>query len=150
MTATYTFDVFSSLDGYGAASGDWTGYWGKQGPRPITRRCRWCSLMIPCWTYGRLPLEPRSERPGHQVDCGCLVDGGQRLRQPHAKVIERIPLSDPHAAADGSGDDRQGRRVDRRVRCRALASDGVQRAERWRSRDGSACSNWPRSPVSGS
>jgi dihydrofolate reductase len=32
MTATYTFDVFSSLDGYGAASGDWSGYWGKQGP----------------------------------------------------------------------------------------------------------------------
>ena len=31
MTATYTFDVFSSLDGYGAAGGDWTGYWGKQG-----------------------------------------------------------------------------------------------------------------------
>jgi hypothetical protein len=25
MTATYTFDVFSSLDGYGAAGGDWTG-----------------------------------------------------------------------------------------------------------------------------
>ena len=24
MTATYTFDVFSSLDGYGAAGGDWT------------------------------------------------------------------------------------------------------------------------------
>ena len=32
MTASYTFDVFSSLDGYGAAGGDWTGYWGKQGP----------------------------------------------------------------------------------------------------------------------
>jgi hypothetical protein len=32
MTATYTFDVFSSLDGYGAASGDWGGYSGKQGP----------------------------------------------------------------------------------------------------------------------
>src|SRR5918994_3354992 len=32
MTATYTFDVFSSLDGSGAASGNWTGYWGKQGP----------------------------------------------------------------------------------------------------------------------
>ena len=26
MTATYTFDVFSSLDGYGAASANWTGY----------------------------------------------------------------------------------------------------------------------------
>jgi hypothetical protein len=24
MTATYTFDVFSSLDGFGAASGNWT------------------------------------------------------------------------------------------------------------------------------
>ena len=25
MTATYTYDVFSSLDGYGAASGNWSG-----------------------------------------------------------------------------------------------------------------------------
>ncbi|MGA5515732.1 dihydrofolate reductase family protein [Streptomyces pseudogriseolus] len=38
MTATYTFDVFSSLDGYGAAGGDWTGYWGKQGPQLLDHR----------------------------------------------------------------------------------------------------------------
>ena len=38
MTATYTFDVFSSLDGYGAASANWTGYWGKQGPELLARR----------------------------------------------------------------------------------------------------------------
>jgi dihydrofolate reductase len=38
MTATYTFDVFSSLDGYGAASGNWTGYWGKQGPELLDHR----------------------------------------------------------------------------------------------------------------
>src|SRR5215213_10591646 len=38
MTATYTFDVFSSLDGCGAASGNWTGYWGKQGPELLDRR----------------------------------------------------------------------------------------------------------------
>src|SRR3954467_14558821 len=38
MTATYTFDVFSSLDGYGAASGDWSGYWGKQGPELLDHR----------------------------------------------------------------------------------------------------------------
>lgn len=38
MTATYTFDVFSSLDGYGAAGGNWTGYWGKQGPELLDRR----------------------------------------------------------------------------------------------------------------
>jgi dihydrofolate reductase len=38
MTATYTFDVFSSLDGFGGASGNWSGYWGKQGPELLARR----------------------------------------------------------------------------------------------------------------
>jgi dihydrofolate reductase len=40
MTATYTFDVFSSLDGYGSYGppGDWGGYWGKQGPELLDRR----------------------------------------------------------------------------------------------------------------
>ena len=38
MSATYTFDVFTSLDGYGAAGGDWTGYWGKQGPELLDHR----------------------------------------------------------------------------------------------------------------
>jgi len=38
MTVTYTFDVFSSLDGFGAHSGDWGGYWGKQGPEFLDHR----------------------------------------------------------------------------------------------------------------
>jgi dihydrofolate reductase len=40
MTATYTFDVFSSLDGYGSYGppGDWGGYWGKQGPELLDHR----------------------------------------------------------------------------------------------------------------
>jgi dihydrofolate reductase len=38
MTAAYTFDVFTSLDGYGAHSGDWGGYWGKQGPEFLDHR----------------------------------------------------------------------------------------------------------------
>ena len=38
MSATYTFDVFTSLDGYGAAGGNWTGYWGKQGPELLEQR----------------------------------------------------------------------------------------------------------------
>ena len=38
MAAIYTFDVFSSLDGYGAASANWTGYWGKQGPELLDHR----------------------------------------------------------------------------------------------------------------
>jgi dihydrofolate reductase len=35
MTTTYTFDVFSSLDGFGGVAG---GYWGKQGPALLDRR----------------------------------------------------------------------------------------------------------------
>ena len=39
MTAIYTFDVFSSLDGFGSVSGgNWGGYWGKQGPELLDHR----------------------------------------------------------------------------------------------------------------
>ncbi|MFC7490517.1 MULTISPECIES: dihydrofolate reductase family protein [unclassified Knoellia] len=40
MTTTYTFDVFSSLDGFGSygPGGDWGGYWGKQGPELLAHR----------------------------------------------------------------------------------------------------------------
>src|SRR5215212_6382160 len=39
MTTTYTFDVFSSLDGFGSYDGgNWGGYWGKQGPEFLDRR----------------------------------------------------------------------------------------------------------------
>ncbi len=40
MTTTYTFDVFSSLDGYGtcAPDADWGGYWSKQGPELLDHR----------------------------------------------------------------------------------------------------------------
>ena len=40
MTATYTFDIFSTLDGYGSygPDGNWGGYWGKQGPELLERR----------------------------------------------------------------------------------------------------------------
>ena len=40
MTALYTFDVFSTLDGYGSygPEGDWGGYWSKEGPEFLARR----------------------------------------------------------------------------------------------------------------
>ncbi|WP_369230769.1 dihydrofolate reductase family protein [Streptomyces sp. R21] len=40
MTAVYTWDVFSTLDGYGSygPDGDWGGYWGKQGPEFLDNR----------------------------------------------------------------------------------------------------------------
>jgi dihydrofolate reductase len=39
VTATYTFDVLSTLDGFASYDGgDWGGYWGKQGPEFLARR----------------------------------------------------------------------------------------------------------------
>ena len=45
MAATYTFDVFSSLDGFASYDehGDWGGYWGKQGPEFLDHRLAVCS-----------------------------------------------------------------------------------------------------------
>jgi len=55
MTGTYTFDVFTSLDGYAAASADWSGYWGKQGPELLDHRLRLYSdrqrMVIGATTY---------------------------------------------------------------------------------------------------
>src|SRR5690349_16699599 len=38
VTATYTFDIFSTLDGFANHNGDWGGYWGKQGPEFLAYR----------------------------------------------------------------------------------------------------------------
>ena len=39
MTASYTFDVFSTLDGFGSPRpGSWGGYWGKQGAELLAHR----------------------------------------------------------------------------------------------------------------
>lgn len=40
MTATYTWDVFCTLDGYGSYTegADWGGYWSKQGPELLAHR----------------------------------------------------------------------------------------------------------------
>jgi dihydrofolate reductase len=40
LTASYTFDVFSTLDGYGSygPEADWGGYWSKDGPEFLDRR----------------------------------------------------------------------------------------------------------------
>jgi dihydrofolate reductase len=40
VPATYTFDVYSTLDGFGSygPGGDWGGYWGKQGPELLAHR----------------------------------------------------------------------------------------------------------------
>lgn len=39
MTTTYTYDIFSTLDGFASyRAGDWGGYWSKEGPELLDRR----------------------------------------------------------------------------------------------------------------
>lgn len=76
MTATYTFDVFSTLDGFGSynADGDWGGYWGKQGPEFLGHRLAQYSqeqrLVLGANTFrmfqrflGTLTRDPESSDP---------------------------------------------------------------------------------------
>lgn len=57
MTATYTFDVFASLDGFGSFSGGgWGGFWGKEGPELLEHRLTTLMaeqrLVLGAHTYG--------------------------------------------------------------------------------------------------
>jgi hypothetical protein len=74
-TATYTFDAFSSLDGYGSHSGgNWGDYWGKQGPELLDYRLalydaeRWSSGPTPignlCDCWARAPRSPKAVSHG--------------------------------------------------------------------------------------
>jgi dihydrofolate reductase len=73
MTATYTWDVFMTLDGYGSYDepGDWGGYWGKQGPEFLEHRLSIYSAddhrMVFGATTMRVNIEmlgPNTERAG--------------------------------------------------------------------------------------
>ena len=94
MTATYTFDVFSSLDGFGAASGDWGGYWGKQGPEFLDRRLALYGeeqrMVLGANTFGQfaqvLARAPRSPR--------CATRWDTRMRNMPATVVSTT-LKDP-------------------------------------------------------
>jgi dihydrofolate reductase len=100
MTATYTFDVFSSLDGFGAAGGDWTGYWGKQGPELLEHRLAQYSgenrMVFGATTY-RLFRNMLADRP---EDAEEIDPWGVRMVNLPATVISttlREPLDWPDA-----------------------------------------------------
>ena len=103
MTATYTFDVFSSLDGYGSygPGGDWGGYWGKQGPELLDHRLASFGdeqrMVFGATTFrqfvadagGRAPRSPR-----------CATPGSTRMRNMPATVVSSTlegPLDWPDA-----------------------------------------------------
>ncbi|WP_332715031.1 dihydrofolate reductase family protein [Pelagibacterium mangrovi] len=106
MTAIYTFDVFSSLDGFGAASGNWTGYWGKQGPELLERRLALYStkqrMVIGANTYRTFAQMLASSTEQDDVRDPWVT----RLRNLPATVVSstlKAPLDWPDAIVE-SGD----------------------------------------------
>jgi dihydrofolate reductase len=101
MTATYTFDVFSSLDGFGAAGGDWTGYWGKQGPELLEHRLALYSeaqrMVFGANTYRAFVAMLASNAEGSEEHDPWVT----RMRDLPATVVSTTlegPLDWPHAS----------------------------------------------------
>jgi dihydrofolate reductase len=108
MTATYTFDVFASLDGYGSygPGGDWGGYWGKQGPELLEHRLslyREQQRMVfgaNTYRFFAQMLAPSTQEP----EMG--EDWGTRMRSMPATVVSSTlegPLDWPDATVVRGG-----------------------------------------------
>ena len=119
VTATYTFDIFSSLDGYGAHSGDWGGYWGKQGPELLDHRLALYAadqrMVFGANTYRAFAGMLASSAEESEVRDAWVT----RMRNLPATVVST------HAARSArlAGRDRRERR---RGRCRRSAQGGVR------------------------
>jgi dihydrofolate reductase len=106
MTATYTFDVFCTLDGFGSFSddADWGGYWGKQGPEFLDHRLAQYTeeqrLVFGANTYRQfVELLGSISEPLDPVNA--------RIRSMSATVVSstlKEPLDWPGGASVASGD----------------------------------------------
>jgi dihydrofolate reductase len=101
MTARYTFDVFSTLDGYGSygPDGDWGGYWGKQGPELLARRLfvydHEQRIVVGANTFRQF-----EEMLGPSADTSGVDAWNLRMREMPATVISSTlqgPRDWPHA-----------------------------------------------------
>ena len=88
MTATYTFDVFSTLDGYGSYSpdGDWGGYWGKQGPELLDHRLSQYDHQQRI-VFGANTFREFAEMLGSSTDTSGVDAWGLRMRELPATVV---------------------------------------------------------------
>jgi dihydrofolate reductase len=103
VSATYTFDVFATLDGFGSygPDGDWGGYWGKQGPEFHDRRLAVMSedqrLVLGATTFREFVqlLGPSAEESG--------IDDpvNNRLRTMPTTVVSKT-LTGPFAWPDAT------------------------------------------------
>lgn len=88
MTATYTWDVFSTLDGYGSygPGADWGGYWSKQGPELLDHRA---SLFATPqrMVFGATTFRENAEILTSGIDPLALDEWNQRTLRSPATVI---------------------------------------------------------------
>ncbi|MBE1515888.1 dihydrofolate reductase family protein [Nesterenkonia halotolerans] len=88
MSAVYTWDVFSTLDGYGSFTehAGWGGYWDKQGPELLEHRARQFSAeqhMV----YGATTFREVAEIMSAATDPNAWDEWNVRLLQMPATVI---------------------------------------------------------------
>src|SRR5699024_6324222 len=102
MTATYTWDVFCTLDGFGSYEepGDWGGYWGKQGPEFLAHRLAQYStdlrLVFGAHTHRAFARMVASADTGSEIHDAWVT---QMLNAPSTVVSTtlREPLEWPNA-----------------------------------------------------
>ena len=87
MTTTYTFDVFSTVDGFASYDGgDWGGYWGKQGPELLDHRLATYSeeqrLVLGANTYRQFV-----QLLGPSTEASKLDPLGERMRTMPLTVV---------------------------------------------------------------
>ena len=88
MTAVYTWDVFSTLDGYGSyvEGADWGGYWGKQGPELLAHRAALFGTeqrMV----FGATTFRETAEIMSSGIDPNALDEWNVRTMRMPATVI---------------------------------------------------------------
>jgi dihydrofolate reductase len=108
MTATYTWDVFTTLDGFGSYDehGDWGGYWGKDGPELVEHRLHQYDgdqRMVFGATTFRVNVEMLGSSPEQAGDEETWVDRMKRLPTIVVSSTLTEPLEWPNATL-ASGD----------------------------------------------
>ena len=88
MTALYTWDVFSTLDGYGSftASATWGGYWDKQGPELLEHRAQVFSTRQRM-VYGSTTFRGVAEIMASATDPNAFDEWNVRLMRMPATVV---------------------------------------------------------------
>jgi dihydrofolate reductase len=121
--ATYTFDIFMTLDGFGGHTGDWGGYWGKQGPEFLAHRAAayadTARMVFGAGSF-RDNIEFLADLDDEQLGDEWLV----RLRQLPATVISST-LAGPFAWPDATVESGDAVEIVRRLKAE---SDGPVRS----------------------